>query len=143
MAKKMKSEYTMNELAEAVDLPIRTIRFYIQKGLVDRPIGARKTARYLAKHVEQCLRVKRWSEDGLSLDRIAQALTAPPTDLPITPKRVGELSVTSRIHLAAGIELAIDHDASNLSQEQVRAIATAIIPLINELSHDTEQGTEK
>lgn len=139
----MTPEYTLEELASLVDLPVRTIRFYIQKGLVDRPIGARKTARYLAQHVEQCLKVKRWSEDGLSLDRIAQALVAPPTDLPIAPRKVGELSVTSRIHLATGVELAIDHDVSKLSQEQIRAIAEAIIPIVNDLSNNTKQGTKE
>ena len=139
----MTPEYTLEELASLVDLPVRTIRFYIQKGLVDRPIGARKTARYLAQHVEQCLKVKRWSEDGLSLDRIAQALVTPPTDLPVAPRKVGELSVTSRIHLATGVELAIDHDVSKLSQEQIRAIAEAIIPIVNDLSNNTKQGTKE
>ena len=139
----MTPEYTLEELALLVDLPVRTIRFYIQKGLVDRPIGARKTARYLAQHVEQCLKVKRWSQDGLSLDRIAQALIAPPADLPVAPRKVGELSVTSRIHLGKGVELTIDHDASKLSQDQIRAIAEAIIPIVNDLSNGIEQETEE
>jgi DNA-binding transcriptional MerR regulator len=136
----MSHEYTMDALSELVDLPVRTIRFYIQKGLVDRPVGARKTARYLPKHVEQCLKVKRWSDEGLSLDRIAQAMVAPPTELPPTLKKVGALSVTSRIHLAEGVELAIDHDLSSLSQSQVRALAETLLPLVESFTSEHESA---
>lgn len=137
----MSHEYTMDALSEIVDLPVRTIRFYIQKGLVDRPVGARKTARYLHTHVEQCLKVKRWSEEGLSLDRIAQAMLAPPKELPPAPKKVGALSVTSRIHLAEGIELAVDHDLSVLSQTQVRELAEAVLPIVEGFTQKQENAT--
>lgn len=136
----MSHEYTMDALSEIVDLPVRTIRFYIQKGLVDRPIGARKTARYLHTHVDQCLKVKRWSEEGLSLDRIAQAMLAPPDELPPAPKKVGALSVTSRIHLAEGIELAIDHDLSSLSQAKVRELAEKLLPLVESFTQKQESA---
>ena len=139
----MTHEYTMYELAEAVDLPVRTIRFYIQKGLVDRPIGARKTARYLAKHLEQCLKVKRWSESGLSLDRIAEALAAPPENVPQSPKKTGELSVSSRIYLSPGVELVIDHELAKLNQSQLRHLAHNVIPIVEAVTkQDSPNGSD-
>jgi DNA-binding transcriptional MerR regulator len=136
MAKKMKPEYTLEELALLVDLPVRTIRFYIQKGMVDRPEGARKTARYNNTHLEQCLKIKQWSQSGLSLDRIAEALKQPPNDLPQRSKTPGEISVTTQIHLAPGVELSIDNAQNALSQDQIRRLAEALLPVIESIQKE-------
>ena len=38
--------YTLNELCSLVDMSIRTVRYYVQQGLVDRPEGETRAARY-------------------------------------------------------------------------------------------------
>ena len=43
---------TLDELAALVDLPKRTVRYYIQLGLVDRPEGETRAARYGPRHAE-------------------------------------------------------------------------------------------
>lgn len=132
----MKPEYTLEELANAVDLPVRTIRFYIQKGMVDRPEGARKTARYNNTHLEQCLKIKHWSQSGLSLDKIAEALKQPPTDLPPKTKTPGEISVITQIFLAPGVELAIDNTQNAFTQDQLRELTKALLPVIESIQED-------
>ncbi|MEZ9833016.1 helix-turn-helix domain-containing protein [Vibrio breoganii] len=121
------NEYTMQQLSELTELPVRTLRFYIQKGLLERPIGQRKAARYSDDHVAQCLKIKKWTAAGLSLDKVAQALVEPPVELPTPPKQVGEVSMKTCIHLAEGIELTIDTEIAKLSASDIRSLANTII----------------
>ncbi|GEM77832.1 helix-turn-helix domain-containing protein [Vibrio superstes] len=120
-------EYTIQQLSDLTELPVRTIRFYIQKGLVDRPIGERKGARYSDEHIAQCLKIKKWTAAGLSLDKVAQALTEPPAEIPTPAKAVGEVSMKTCIHLADGVELTIDADIAKLSASEIRSLANTII----------------
>ncbi len=52
----------------------RTVRYYIQKGLVDRPEGVGKGAFYSHTHLEQLLAIRKWKTAGLSLERIQDIL---------------------------------------------------------------------
>ncbi len=44
--------YPLAELCVLADLPPRTVRYYIQIGLVDRPQGETRAARYGPRHLE-------------------------------------------------------------------------------------------
>ena len=50
--------YPLADLCVLVDLPPRTVRYYVQMGLVDRPQGETRAARYGAAHLEQLLLIK-------------------------------------------------------------------------------------
>ena len=43
--------FTLDELATLAELPRRTVRYYIQCGLVDRPQGIGKGALYTERHI--------------------------------------------------------------------------------------------
>ena len=47
--------YPLADLCVLADLPPRTIRYYVQMGLVDRPQGETRAARYGAAQLEQLL----------------------------------------------------------------------------------------
>ena len=74
--------HTLAELCALVDLPARTVRYYVQLGLVDRPVGETRAARYGARHLEQLLQIRRWSAAGLSLERIRELLHGETPELP-------------------------------------------------------------
>ena len=76
--------FTLDELCTLVDLPKRTVRYYIQLGLVDRPEGETRAARYFPRHVEQLLQIRKWTEAGVSLERIRELLAG---ELPRVPPR--------------------------------------------------------
>jgi DNA-binding transcriptional MerR regulator len=73
--------YSIDELAALAELPRRTVRYYIQQGLVDRPIGEKRAAYYTAVHLEQLLTIRKWQHAGLSLDRIREILAGPDATL--------------------------------------------------------------
>ncbi|MBP8866994.1 MAG: MerR family transcriptional regulator [Propionivibrio sp.] len=112
--------YGFEELCTLVDLPARKVRYYIQMGLVDRPDGLNRGARYAARHVEQLLSIQKWQAAGLSLERIRELLHGDPNDLPPRRQSPGSIEVWSRLQVAPGIELHVEAGESGLSPEELR-----------------------
>ncbi len=113
--------YALDELASLAGLPRRTVRYYIQLGLVDRPIGETRAAYYTASHLHQLLAIARYSNAGLSLERIGELLTQPALR-PVAAPRAGSIAVRSHLTLADGVELVVEPGRAGLSSEQLRRL---------------------
>jgi DNA-binding transcriptional MerR regulator len=129
----MSKTFTLDELCTLTDLPKRTVRYYMQMGLVDRPIGETRAAHYLAQHLEQLLKVKQLSDAGISLERIAEIQKGDELPVPAKPRKPGDIQVKSHIHVAAGIELQISPEEADMSPEQIRALVKAVMKTIQEI----------
>lgn len=124
--------YSLQALSLAVDIPLRTIRFYITKGLVDRPQGARKTAVYTEKHAEQLITIKQLSSTGMTLEGIAKVLqgeTQAPEHKVIQPV---QMRVLQQINIWQGVDITIDALQADLTTEQIRSLATLIQKTVKE-----------
>lgn len=132
--------YTLAELCELSGLSIRTARYYIQIGLVDKPEGETRAARYSAKHLEQLLLVQKWVVAGVSLERIKDQLQGG-VALPRAARRPGSLEVKSHLLLAEGVELVIEPGAAGMSPEEVRAFAKGVMALYANMKK-TNNGEE-
>jgi DNA-binding transcriptional MerR regulator len=122
--------FSLEEIAALAGLPRRTVRYYIQSGLIDRPQGIGKGAYYTQHHVEQLLLVRKWQLAGLSLERIGELLQDKGDGpLPPTPRRPGTVEVWSHLVVADGIEITLEPGRAGLSPEQVRAFARGVIEL--------------
>jgi len=120
--------YTLDELCTLVDLPKRTVRYYMQQGLVDRPEGMARGAKYFARHLEQLLAIRKWQDAGLSLERIRELLVAPDVDAPpLRPRPPGSVEVWSHLVVTPGVELTVEPGQASLSPEQVRALFRAVM----------------
>jgi DNA-binding transcriptional MerR regulator len=132
--------FTLDEIAALVELPRRTVRYYIQSGLVDRPQGVGKGAYYTQRHVEQLLLVRKWQLAGLSLERIGELLKQEASGpLPPTPRRPGTVEVWSHLVVADGVELTLEPGRAGLTPEQVRAFFRAVAQAYEQL-HDGEDN---
>ena len=132
--------FTLNEIAALTELPRRTVRYYIQIGLVDRPEGIGKGAWYTQHHVEQLLLVRKWQLAGLSLERIGNLLQGPESGpLPPTPRRAGTVEVWSHLVVADGLELMLEPGRAGLTPEQVRAFFRSVTHLYEELQGNEER----
>ena len=78
----MDTTFNLDQLSALTDLPLRTIRYYIQLGLVDRHEGDRKHARYTQKHLDQVLQVRAMADQGMPLERIKQLINGITTPVP-------------------------------------------------------------
>jgi DNA-binding transcriptional MerR regulator len=61
---------SIGELSERTGVSRRTVRFYVQRGLIDAPIGRGRASGYDSRHVEQILRVRGLQRAGLELQHI-------------------------------------------------------------------------
>ncbi len=119
--------FSLAEISALAELPRRTVRYYIQCGLVDRPQGIGKGAFYSERHVEQLLVVRKWQLAGLSLERIGELLKQPDDGaLPPSPRRAGTVEVWSHLVVADGIGLTLEPGRAGLTPEQVRAFFRAV-----------------
>ena len=130
--------YSLQDISTLTALPVRTIRYYIQKNLVDKPIGARKTAKYDQQHLEQLMTVKRLSEAGLSLAAIAKVMTGSQSESVIpSDLKPGQIRALMQVHISPGVELSIDSMQSNLTKEQLSELSETIIQTINRFNKES------
>ncbi len=134
--------FSIDALCSLTDTPRRTVRFYIQEELVDRPLGAKRGAYYTRDHLEQLLTIRKWKRAGLSLERIRELLArqAATDDLPPEEiRRPGHVAVRSHILLRPGVELVIDPAKAGLTPEDVRALARHAAALTDKLKEETSR----
>lgn len=139
----MKSQgkkFTIDEICALVEMSKRTVRYYIQTGLVDRPEGVGKGAFYSHAHLEQLLAIRKWKQAGLSLERIQDILSGEkdgqrPVPPPIS-KKAGTVEVWSHLTVAEGIELHIEPRRAELSPEQVRALFQEAVNLYRRIKEE-------
>jgi len=128
--------FNLDELSQLTGQSMRSIRYYIQIGLLEKPTGVGRGSHYTSKHLNQLLEIRKWQQAGLSLERIQELLQAPDSadSLPLKPERkAGTLEVWSHLVIAEGVELMIDPNRAELSPEQVRALAQAVMKSLSEL----------
>ena len=134
--------FSLDELCTLADLPRRTVRYYIQEGLVDRPEGAKRGAYYTRGHLEQLLTIRKWQRAGLNLERIRDFVSGPEDGQelpPERPRRPGDVAVRSHILLHPGVELVVDPGDAGLTPEDVRALARQAAELVQRLKKETSR----
>jgi DNA-binding transcriptional MerR regulator len=65
------------ELAELGGVTRRTVRYYIQEGLLPAPLGVGRGKHYSGEHLERLLRLKSLQERGLTLEQIRRERVGP------------------------------------------------------------------
>jgi DNA-binding transcriptional MerR regulator len=139
------TRHSLEDLARLTEFPVRTIRYYIQEGLVARPFGEKRAAHYTARHLEQLLTIRKWQSAGLSLERIRELLSEPESGIlpPPRPRGPGTLEVWSHVVIADGLEITLEPGRAGLSAEQVRAFARGVMALYGEIRAAGEEQHNK
>jgi DNA-binding transcriptional MerR regulator len=75
--------YGIEDLARLGGVSRRTVRYYVQEGLLPAPEGAGRGAHYGPRHLDRLLAVKSMQEGGLSLDEVRDALARPQVGHPV------------------------------------------------------------
>ena len=141
---KDRKRFTLIEISTLVDLPARTIRYYIQMGLLDKPLGVGRGSHYDQYHLEKLIAIKKWSDAGLSLERISELLSVDEqTDVPpLKPRQSGEIEVWSHLHVNDGIEINIEPGRAGLSPEQVREFTRSVMALYESIKDNQEKNDD-
>ena len=124
----MDTTFTLDQLSALTDLSLRTIRYYMQLGLVDRHEGDRRHARYTSKHLGQIVQVRSMADQGVPLERIKQTIQGNTSPLPLPlPKSAGDISVISKVYVAPGVELHLDPSMAGLNPEKLRKFVRTVL----------------
>jgi DNA-binding transcriptional MerR regulator len=110
------TRYAIGDLADLGGVSRRTVRYYVQEGLLPQPLGLGRGNHYGEEHLAQLLRVKALQEAGQTLDEIRRELGQRPFDklraempakaaLMPRPDVARTRSLWRRIELAPGVEL--------------------------------------
>ena len=70
MGTKRDTKYGISELATLGEVSRRTVRYYVQRGLIPAPTGTGRGKHYTPEHLERLIRVRTWQEEGVSLAEI-------------------------------------------------------------------------
>ena len=105
-----KRRYGIDELANLVGVSRRTVRFYVQQGLLQPPLGVGRGKHYGPEHLARLRAVKALQVQGLSLDEVRRKITgdgesAEVSALAATPVSEVEGSRWTRLEVAPGVEL--------------------------------------
>jgi DNA-binding transcriptional MerR regulator len=101
--------YGIEELAELGGVSRRTVRYYVQRGLIPAPKGTGRGKHYTQGHLDTLIKVRQLQEQGVSLDEIVARLSSG-GEAP-SGAEVGELpselggELWLRLVVAEGVEL--------------------------------------
>jgi DNA-binding transcriptional MerR regulator len=124
----MDTVFTLDQLCTLADCPKRTVRYYVQLGLVDRPIGETRAARYTRRHLEQLLQIRLLTDSGVSLERIREVLGgAVASPVPPRPRAPGSVQLRSHVWVGPGVELQIDPEEAGMPAERMHEFVRAVM----------------
>lgn len=130
--------YNLDELCQLADMNLRTVRYYIQQGLVPGPEGRNRGARYFPSHLERLLQIKKWQAAGLSLERIAEIVEQPNAlNIPIKQPQPGSVELWSHLMISEGLQLMIEPGRSGLTSAQIRQLSRDILTAYHNLKKES------
>lgn len=102
---------SIEDLASLGGVSRRTIRYYVQLGLLPAPDGAGRGSRYTQEHLDRLIRVRTWQEQGVSLADIESMLAGhDPASEP--DSEAGQApQLWRRYWITDGVELHVRSDA--------------------------------
>ena len=116
-----KKKYTIQELSDLTGFSRRTIRYYIQEGLLDPPSGRGRGGFYYDSHINKLSKIKSLQDQGLKLDSIAEILKQPETQSAMVkePDIPPPREVWIKHPLIEGIEIHIRRDQEEKHRKKI------------------------
>jgi DNA-binding transcriptional MerR regulator len=115
-----KEQYTIDQLCEMTGLTRRTIRYYVQEGLVDPPAGRGRGGFYNDSHLRQLNNIKSLRDRKVSLAAISAQMRAGPLGDEEPDK--SDREVWARIEVIPGVEVSIRRDIEERAGRKISEI---------------------
>jgi DNA-binding transcriptional MerR regulator len=125
--------YGVEDLAERGGVSRRTVRYYIQRGLLPPPHGLGRGKHYTEAHLATLVRIKELQEQAVPLEAIADQLHAPLARVtaPSAPPEPLQSSWT-RIAITPDLELHVR--GRRLSEEHMHELVLAVKKVMGGMS---------
>lgn len=119
--------YAIGDFAELGGVSRRTVRYYVQEGLLPAPFGVGRGNHYGPEHLSQLLRVKAMQEAGRTLDEIRRSIGNREPQIGGAAARESEAPARElwrRLSLAPGVELHVAADVRLPSPGRLAELAS-------------------
>jgi len=113
-------QYTIEDLCELTGFSRRTIRYYVQQGLIEPPAGRGRGGFYFDSHLDKLLKIKSLQDRGLRLSAILPVLKQ--RDVLESPQEIVAREVWVRYPIADGIEIHISRDLEERERKKLDEI---------------------
>ncbi len=142
------ARYAIGDLATLGEVSRRTVRYYVQEGLIPPPDGLGRGNHYGPEHLEALLRVKAMQEGGHTLDDIRHSLShrparsAPPAQTrkaALTDRPAAARSLWHRLSIAVGVELHVASTVDLPSRAALRELDDWCLRHLASLRHDLNE----
>ncbi len=128
--------YSIGEVSERANVSRRTVRYYVQRGLIDAPGGRGRGSAYTQKHVEQIQRVLRLQREGVTLETIEQLPAA--ADAQESARIPARAEVVVRISLRPGLQLELNSGGAIPPAHILEQLAAACEQVLKNYDSDGE-----
>jgi DNA-binding transcriptional MerR regulator len=132
--------YNIEYLVQETGISRRTIRYYVQRGLLPPPLGNRRGSYYTEEHLTRLKLIHELSQQGTPLIQIKNLIDVTPDRelaLPVAEPRQ-QRQRFERVNLPHGLELNVPQHL--LNNQQLNSIRNFIIEVIRgEQENDEEQ----
>ena len=119
----MEPIYGIDDLARLGGVSRRTVRYYVQEGLLPAPRGLGRGRHYGPEHLERLLRVKSLQQQGLTLEGVRTVLERRSPALPSGVARPVPRNALARLVLVPGVELLVSAERQLPSENELRELA--------------------
>ncbi|BCW92216.1 hypothetical protein EG19_01020 [Thermoanaerobaculum aquaticum] len=134
-----RKRYAIGELAAAAGVSRRTVRYYVQQGLLPAPLGRGRGEHYDDSHLATLLRIKALQEQGLTLEEIKrrfggnEGLGAPQvSDMAVRLRKPAPGERWLRQTVMPGYELHVQEGFAALDEGQLRRLALTLQELLQD-----------
>lgn len=110
-------KYTIDELCELAGYTRRTIRFYIQEGILEAPAGRGRGGFYFDSHLEKLHQIRSLQEQGLKLSTINHHLEENKSDNDDSIRKIW-----AKYEIVQGFEINISRDFEKNNSNKIREI---------------------
>ena len=107
--------YTIDQLCALTDYSKRTVRYYVQEGLLEPPAGRGRGGFYFDSHLQRLREIRSMQDQGMKLEAIGRALA-----LGEAPRLQPLAESFIRYQLAPGVELQVKQDVLETENRKIR-----------------------
>ncbi len=118
--------YGIKELAELGGVTRRTVRYYVQRGLLPTPLGTGRGPHYTPAHLERLIHIRKLQETGVPLAEVTARLDGLPQTPVSAPEVPPERSTWMRFVLTDGVEIHVRAGAASFQPWQLARLVEAI-----------------
>lgn len=115
--------FSIQDLADLADVSRRTVRYYVQEGLLPAPLGVGRGRHYGREHLDRLLQVKALQASGRTLGDIRGGGDPSHHASASRQLAVPERSIWRRLEIAPGVELHVSGGTTIPSPSRLRELA--------------------